>query len=605
MNPTLEKLGHFINQTTLVEYAFLCIFILFVALSFYIYYLKQTKNKLSKTLDSNIKVFQKAFDISDDAILILSDQNKVVYANNTLVRLLELAPTFLDKILKTEAEIKVKKEWVKLQTFIEEKRTGAEKSTQSYPRSMLKISKRDEIPVNLYLGTVRMNMPEEMLCDVITIQDLSKDKELTSAILKHQLTDMPNQLQLYRDLPSFYSKVHLEKNKLALILMRIDNFAMLRSVIGNEQANTVLKKFASYLQTLSTGSNISVYHTFDNHFLLTVTNIHSLDEIKLFVEDIQKKLASFYKMEDVNLYLTASAGMAIYPESGSARKLLDYAYKALSIAEKEGDGKIHIYIPEKFDSNYNELKLHNDMQGALRNGEFEVYYQPVIKVANEEVVGAEALIRWKHPQYGLIPPIVFISLMEKTGFIIKLGQYILDEVLKQQKRWERFNFKQVEVSINVSMVEINSGDFVHHVERKLTEHQVDPELIKFEITEGIAMSNEAKTVKDFLALKKLGVGISLDDFGTGYTSFSYLKKFPADNLKIDKSLVDYILTNEEDQRIVRAIIELAHTLGMKIVVEGIENRQMVEMVASFGCDYMQGYYFSKPLPVFEFQKLLR
>ena len=221
------------------------------------------------------------------------------------------------------------------------------------------------------------------------------------------------------------------------------------------------------------------------------------------------------------------------------------------------------------------------------------------------MVGAEALIRWKHPQYGLIPPIVFISLMEKTGFIIKLGQYILDEVLKQQKRWEHFNFKPIEVSINVSMVELNTGEFIHHVERKLTEYQVNPDLIKFEITEGIAMINEARTVKDFLALKKLGVGISLDDFGTGYTSFSYLKKFPADNLKIDKSLVDYILTNEEDQRIVRAIIELAHTLGMKIVVEGIENREMVNMIASFGCDYMQGYYFSKPLPVFEFQKLLR
>jgi polar amino acid transport system substrate-binding protein len=155
------------------------------------------------------------------------------------------------------------------------------------------------------------------------------------------------------------------------------------------------------------------------------------------------------------------------------------------------------------------------------------------------------------------------------------------------------------------MVEINTGEFVQHVERKLGEHQVNPECIKFEITEGLAMINESETEKYFLALKKLGVGISLDDFGTGYTSFGYLKKFPADNVKIDKSLVDYILTNEEDQRIVKAIIELAHTLGMKIVVEGIENQKMVDIIASYGCDYMQGYHFSKPLPVFEFQKLIR
>ena len=507
--------------------------------------------------------------------------------------------------MKTDVEIKVKKDWVRLDTFIEENRTNAQENMNSYPRVTLKISQNDRVPVNLYLDTVTTGIPDHDICDVITIQDLSKDKELSSAHFRHQLTNLPNQLQAYHDLPAFFSKSHLEKHKLALILMTIDNFSMLRSVIGEEQANAVLKKFANYLETVSTSFNISVYHTFDNHFFLTVTNLHSIDDVRIFVEDIQKKLASFYKMEDVNLYLTASAGIAIYPDSGNVRKLLDYAYRALSVAEKEGDGKIHIYIPEKFDANYDELRLHSDMPRALQNGEFEVYYQPVIKAGSEEIVGAEALIRWKHPQYGLIPPYVFISLMEKTGFIIKLGQYVLEEVLKQQKRWELFNFKQVEVSINVSMVEINTGDFVHHVERKLAEHQISPELIKFEITEGIAMSNEAKTVKDFLALKKLGVGISLDDFGTGYTSFGYLKKFPADNLKIDKSLVDYILTNEEDQRIVKAITELAHTLGMKIVVEGIENKQMVDMVTSFGCDYMQGYHFSKPLPVFEFQKLLR
>jgi len=594
-----------INQITMLEYALLCIVSLIVIFFLYTYSLTQSKKKLRAMLDSNIKVFQKAFDISDDAILILSDKNQVMYANNTLVRLLQLDDKFLSKVLKTDVEIKVKKEWKRLDTLIEEKRAGAKQEIQSYPHTVLKISPNDQIAVNLYLDTVISGIPENIIYDVITIQDLSKDKELSSAHFRHQLTHLPNQLQAYHDLPAFFSKSHLEKNKLALILMSIDNFSMLRSVIGEDQANAVLKKVASYLQTVSTSFNISVYHTFDNHFFLTVTNLHSIDEVRTFVEDIQKKLASFYKMEDVNLYLTVSAGIAIYPDSGNIRKLLDYAYRALSSAEKEGDGKIHIYLPEKFDANYDELRLHSDMPAALKNGEFEVYYQPVIKVENEEVVGAEALIRWKHPQYGLIPPYIFISLMEKTGFIIKLGQFVLDEVLKQQKRWELFKFKQIEVSINVSMVEISTGEFVHHVERRLAEHQVSPELIKFEITEGIAMINESKTVKDFLALKKLGVGISLDDFGTGYTSFGYLKKFPADNLKIDKSLVDYILTNEEDQRIVRAIIELAHTLDMKIIVEGVENRKMVDMIASFGCDYMQGYYFSKPLPIFEFQKLLR
>jgi polar amino acid transport system substrate-binding protein len=605
MNNTLEKLGQVMDQMTQEGYAVIMLSVLVIFFLLYIYSLAQEKKKLRKTIEDNLKVFEKAFEISEDAVLILSDKNEVMYANNTMIRLLQLNNTFLLKPFKSIAQVKVKKHWLTLAQFVEDNRVGPKGKLCSYPQSVLKISEGDKIPINLYLDTIVMRMPNEVLCDVISIQDMTKEKERSGTYFKHQLTHLPNQLQAYHDLPSFFSKVHLEKNKLALMLLSLDNFSMLRSIIGYEQANAVLKKFATYLETLGKSLNVSVYHTFDNHFLLTVTNLHSIEEARTFVEDIQKQLALFYKIEDVNLHLTVSAGIAIYPDSGNIRKLLDNAYKALSEAEKEGDGKINIFIPEDFAKDYDELRLNSDMPGALSKGEFEVYYQPIIKVENQEVVAAEALVRWKHPQYGLIPPDVFISLMEKTGFIIKLGQYVLEEVLKQHKRWELFKFKQIEVSINVSMVEINTGEFVQHVERKLGEHQVNPECIKFEITEGLAMINESETEKYFLALKKLGVGISLDDFGTGYTSFGYLKKFPADNVKIDKSLVDYILTNEEDQRIVKAIIELAHTLGMKIVVEGIENQKMVDIIASYGCDYMQGYHFSKPLPVFEFQKLIR
>jgi len=243
--------------------------------------------------------------------------------------------------------------------------------------------------------------------------------------------------------------------------------------------------------------------------------------------------------------------------------------------------------------------------GILQKDEFEVYYQPIIEVKNREIVAAEALIRWRHPKYGLIPPDVFIPMMEKTGFIVEIGKYVLKEVLKQQKRWELFKFKEIEISINMSLLEIETEGFIENVTEQLLHHQINPELIKFEITESAAMSNEGEVDRQLLELKNLGVAIALDDFGTGYTSFDYLKKFPADVLKIDKTLVDYILVNKEDQRIVKAMIELGHNLGMKIVVEGIENERMSQIIASYGCDYMQGYYFSKPVPVFEFQKLLR
>ncbi|HFQ61281.1 MAG TPA: GGDEF domain-containing protein, partial [Epsilonproteobacteria bacterium] len=323
------------------------------------------------------------------------------------------------------------------------------------------------------------------------------------------------------------------------------------------------------------------------------------------IDDIQKQLASFYKMQDVKLHLTASVGISIYPDSGTTRDLLDKAYKALSQAQGYGDGRIQIYEAEALVHDYDELLLHNEMHQAVEKNQFEVYYQPIIESYEKEVVSAEALIRWNHPKYGLISPDIFIPIMEKTGFIVELGKFVLEEVLKQQKRWELFKFKKIDVAINITLFEIDTKDFVENVAKQIQHHQVNPSLIKFEITEGSAMISEESTQKQFWNLKKLGVGISLDDFGTGYTSFIYLKKFPADILKIDKTLIDYILTNKEDQRIVKAMIELGHNLGMKVVAEGIENDRMSELLTSYGCDLLQGYYFGKPLPVFEFQKLLR
>ena len=602
----MEKFEQIISQMTREDYLLIGIAILLLYFLIHNYFHIKGKAQRKKTAENNIKILQKSFDVSKDAMLILSAKDEVIYANKSMIKLFNLDKDYLLNGLGNVPKVKVRTDWVDLYTFIAENRTKLGDSFLSFSHVLLKVSEDDAIAIDLYMDTISEGTNNNtMYYKIISIHDLREEQKNASVQFRHQLTGLPNQIQALHDLPLFYSKIHLEKNKIALIIMNLDNFSQLRAIIGYAQANEILKKFAKYLAGIVSTLNISVYHTFDNYFLLTVTNVKSTEEARAFVEEIQLKLASFYEMEDISLHLTVSAGIALYPDSGATRNLLDNAYRALAKGEKDGDGRITVFIPDEFTKTYDELTLHNDMQGGLGRGEFEVYYQPILQVDNKEVVSAEALIRWKHPQYGLIPPDVFIALMEKTGFIVKLGRFVLDEVLKQQKRWELFQFKRIDISINVSMVEIATGEFVENVERQLIQHQVNPELIKFEITEGMAMISESETVKYFLALKKLGVGISLDDFGTGYTSFGYLKKFPADVLKIDKSLVDYILTNEEDQRIVKAMIELGHNLGMQIVVEGIENKKMVEMIASYGCDYMQGYYFAKPLPVFEFQRLLR
>ncbi len=592
------------------ENVFICIVAIAIIIIFLLirtFGLSREKEKLKWLIENKVNAFQKAFDISEDAILILSDNNEVVYINTPMVKLLDLKKDFMLKPLEKMPKFKIKQNWIALDELIKESsRTSKEKMHAFLQSKLLRENEaEEEIPVNLYIDGSLMNYNDKIWCNIISMHDLRKEEERITSSRQHKLTKLPNEEQALLDLNAFYSKIHLEEQKFALVLISIDNFSMLRSIVGYEQLNKVLIRFAKYLDHLSKKLSFSVYHTLHNNFLLKIPHINDTNEVLDLVKEIQKELVSFHKMKDVNLYLTAAVGISIYPDSGQARQLLDYAYRALTEAEQRGQGRIHIYMPEKVEHEYDKLMLFNELHEAFEKDEFEVYYQPIVSTKTAKVVAAEALIRWQHPKHGLIVPDVFIPIMEKTGLIIELGQYVLEEVLKQQKRWEMFKFNQIEVSINVTLFEIETDGFVENIQGKLQEHQVYPELIKFEITEGTAMVSEEKTNKQFQALKKLGVGLSLDDFGTGYTSFGYLKKFPADTLKIDRSLVRYILTNQDDQRIVKAMIELGHNIGMKIVVEGIENKRMVEMITSLGCDYMQGYYFAKPIPVFEFQKMLR
>jgi len=574
----------------------------FLLLSLLIFYKK--KRQLQDFIANKILAFKDIFNISKEAVLIISDKNEIIYANSKMINLLNLEENYLHTKLAIP-DVKINRDWYKLDNLIKEN-LSVVNEVQKYEKSIFLPHKgKKEILVDMYIRNSYMDDSYKAICTTILISNLREKSEKSEALLCNRLTNLPNQAQAVNDLNSLYAKLHLGKRKIALVLLDIDNFSTLRSIVGHEQTDVILKKFADYLIMLSKEFNFSVYHTIHNNFLLLMPDVSSSEEVLSIAGSIKSKLITFYKMGNSNLHLTASAGIAIYPDNSTTLNLLDNAYKALEKAEKNGHGHIEIYHTSQKKHNYDEMKLYNDIHQALSKNEFEMYYQPIVDAKTQEVVAAEALIRWNHSEYGMIRPDIFISIMEKTGLIVELGRYVLKEVLMQQRRWKDFKFKQIEVSINLSMLELETGNFVENVAQQLAEYKISPHTIKFEITEGIAMISEEKTSRQLLELTKMGLDLSLDDFGTGYTSFSYLKKIPASYLKIDRSIIINVAQNLEDQRITKAIIDLGHTLGMQIIVEGIENKKMYEMVKSLGCDYIQGYYFSKPLPVFEFQKLLR
>ena len=599
---TLMQLSNQLNQE---EYGLIGIVILSILVCVYLYVLFRKQKRQQIIAENKVQMFQKTFDVSQDPTLILSDKNEVLYANRTMVKLFKLKRDLLSQKLSPMPQIKIKESWLALDKMIKENEEAFKEHTLSFPQVNLRFEYEESIPINLHLQKTYLHEKETKSCTIISIQDLRKEHEYAQGKHLHPVTKMPTEIQALHDVPVLYSKIHLENSKVALVLLHLDNLSMVRAVVGYEQANKILIKFTDYLNGIETNLDVSTYHTFGNNFLLTISNINSSLGVISLVEEIQQQVALLYKMNEVRLHLTMSVGISIYPDSGTSRNLLDNTYKALYEAQKSGEGRVHIYIPDESKVDYDEFSLHNEMYSALKNNEFEVYYQPVFDAKTKEIVSAEALVRWVHPEHGIITPDIFIPLMEKTGFIIELGHFVLEEVLKQQKRCELFQFKQIVVAINVASIELKIEEFIDNVEKQLIHYKVNPELIRFEITENYALTNEDNMQKYFAKLKKLGVGITLDDFGTGYNSFSYLQQFPGELLKIDKKLVDSIVTNQENQRIVKAMIELGHTLEMKVVVEGIENKRISDLIVSYGCDYLQGYYFAKPVPVFEFQKLLK
>jgi polar amino acid transport system substrate-binding protein len=585
--------------------ALLCLMV--VVLGVVLLVLRQRKKGIEAVLEESFEAVKSLEDYASDGVLVLSWEKEVLYANPFLLELLSLPKQYEGYRLQ---DIKVRRshQWEGLFGLIKQEIEREPSQLHRFEDVALESddAKRGHLPIDLFFVEKKINIKgKRQVCTCLLIRDLRLQKEQEALRLTHQLTRLPNHIQALNDLNGLFAKLHLAKQKITVVLMGIDNFAGLQSLLGYEQANSVLKKFAHYLQNLSRALQFSVYHMEHNQFMLILTQMNEVSEVEQLLREIQNDLISFYKIEESGLHLTASAGIAMYPDNSSTLKLLDHAYKAFSQAESEMYGSIISYQPKSDAPQYDALKLYNDMHRALKEKEFELYYQPIILAETEGVVSAEALIRWNHKEYGFISPEVFIPIMEQTGFVMELGEYLLETVLVQLKRWELFKFKQIPVSINVTLLEIEQRDFLEKVKEALHKHQISPSLIRFEITESLAMVSENRTTKVFFALEKMGIDISLDDFGTGYTSFGYLKQFPAKFLKIDKVMIENIMKSPKEQEILKAMIALGHSLGMKVIVEGIEDQWMAQRIKELGANYIQGYYYSKPLPAHEFQKLLR
>ncbi|MES2949472.1 MAG: EAL domain-containing protein [Pseudomonadota bacterium] len=392
---------------------------------------------------------------------------------------------------------------------------------------------------------------------------------------------------------------------MGVMLLDLDHFKLINDASGHSAGDALLKEVAHRL-TACVRETDTVARLGGDEFVIILTDLPQPDDVDQIAEKILSTLSRPTEVAGRDVFVTASIGVSLYPRDGDHGEiLLRYADMAMYRVKEHGRNSVRQFVPEMGSTAISRLDMEGAMRRGLERGEFVLHYQPKIDLATQHVVGAEALIRWQHPQIGLVHPIEFIRLAEETGLILPLGEWVLAEACRQQVLWQQQGLRPLKIAINMSARQFRQDELTDRIAAIFTGTGADPAQFILELTESMVMHDVDSTLMSLRALKKLGVSLSLDDFGTGYSSLSYLRRFPIDELKIDRSFINDIHTNADDAAIAGAIIAMARSLGLSVVAEGVENKEQADLLSTLGCNQVQGYYYARPLTVTAFANRLR
>ncbi|WP_037593555.1 EAL domain-containing protein [Sporosarcina sp. D27] len=416
------------------------------------------------------------------------------------------------------------------------------------------------------------------------------------------LTHLPNRRYIQNAMETIIQDINDGQSRhLALLFIDLDRFKIINDNFGHSYGDKLLNTVSERLSTCL-GPNDTLARMGGDEFIFLLTDFDSPSYVIQKADEILRVFHDPFLVNNKELYTTASIGVAIYPDIPlSVEKFLVYADNAMYQAKALGKNQFVVHTSDLSDEMIAESVLEIELRNALENNEFELHYQPQIHNVSGELIGFEALIRWKHPRLGLLAPGRFIKLAEENGLITQIGEWVINEACLQNKKWQDSGMMPVKISVNLSTQQFLTRNLISFVEEVLERTSLNPKYLVVEITENMAMEYE-HSIYVLEELKKLGIGISMDDFGTGYSSLNYLKNFPIDYIKIDKSFVSELMNDENDAIIVIATITLAHNLKKEVIAEGVETQEQLDFLKKHKCDITQGHLFSKPLSASDIEK---
>ncbi|MGK7346095.1 MAG: putative bifunctional diguanylate cyclase/phosphodiesterase [Candidatus Nitrospinota bacterium M3_3B_026] len=419
------------------------------------------------------------------------------------------------------------------------------------------------------------------------------------------LTGLPNR-ELFRDrVDVAIARAIRSGRKAAVFFIDLDNFKNINDSLGHATGDLFLQGVAARLVALMREED-TISRFGGDEFTILIEDMEHEEDVDSVARKIFQEMAEPFLLGGQELFVTVSVGVAIYPDDGEeADTIIKNADVAMYRAKERGKNNYMLYTPAMNIRMFERLELESALRKAIEREEFTLYYQPKVRLADERIVGAEALIRWMRQEYGVVPPDKFIPLAEETGLILQIGKWVIPTACAQAGEWREAGYEDVSVAVNISARRFQQKGLDEIVEAALKKTGLPPENLELEITESVVMSDVQVAIETLRTVSVMGVRLAVDDFGTGYSSLGYLKKFPIDSLKIDKSFVQDITEEPDDAAIVATIISMAKNMGLKVVAEGVETAEQLAFLKERGCDEAQGYYFSRPVPAGEFLELLR
>lgn len=439
--------------------------------------------------------------------------------------------------------------------------------------------------------------------------DLSERKaaEARAEYLIHHdpLTDLPNRLQAKNRLNEAIARRQDDGEGVALLYVDLDNFKTINDSLGQAMGDQLLKAAAQRMQTLLQSQEMLARHGADE-FLLMVPHVREPRQLTELASLLLNAFAAPFDINGQQLHSTLSIGVALAPDDGDDYDaLLQKAETAVRAAKEAGRNTFRFFTGQQGGQAAEQLLIRNGLHNALLRNEFILHYQPQLDLTTGRIVGAEALVRWLHPEQGMVPPGKFIPVAEESGLIVPIGEWVLHEACRQLAQWREEGLGDLVVAVNLSGVEFKRGNLVESVTHTLARTGLPATCLELELTESMLMHDVENVISTLQRLKALGVRLSIDDFGTGYSCLSYLTRFDVDTLKIDQSFVRQLHLGDQHAAIIRAVIQMAHSLDLATIAEGVEDAEVVAFLRAHACDQAQGYFFSKPLPAEDFARFVR